>query len=59
VGDSQREDGVTSVGPGAEAPGWQAREGSGVDTSPVVGDGERQVVTCPAGQQRLSWHPQT
>jgi transposase len=57
--DSEREYGVTSVGPGAEDPGWQAREGTGFDTSQVVVDWERQVVTCPAGKQRISWHPQT
>jgi transposase len=57
--ESQRHYGVTIVGPVADDPGWQAREGTGVDTSQFVVDWERQVVTCPAGQQRLSWLPHT
>jgi DDE family transposase len=57
--DSQRHDGVTMVGPVADDPGWQAREGTGFDTSQCVVDWERQVVTCPAAQQRLAWLPHT
>jgi transposase len=57
--DSAREYGVTIVGPVAEDPGWQAREGTGFDKSQFVVDWERQVVTCPAGQQSISWHPHT
>jgi transposase len=57
--DSQRHYGVTRVGPVADDPGWQAREGPGFDTSQFVVDWERQVVTCPAGKQRLSWLPHT
>ena len=57
--DSKREYGVTIVGPVAEDPGWQAREGTGFDKSPCVVDWERQVVTCPAGKQSISWHPHT
>jgi hypothetical protein len=49
--------GVTIVGPVAEDPGWQAREGTGFDKSQFVVDWERQVVTCPAGKQSISWHP--
>jgi transposase len=57
--DSAREYGVTIVGPVAEDPGWQAREGTGFDTSQLVVDWERQVVTCPAGKQHISWRPHT
>ncbi len=57
--DSEREYGVTILGPVAEDPCWQAREGTGFDKSQVVVDWERQVVTCPAGKQSISWHPHT
>lgn len=57
--DSQRRYGVTIVGPVADDPGWQAREGTGFDTAQFVVDWERQVVTCPAGKQSLSWLPHT
>jgi hypothetical protein len=53
--DSQRHYGVTIVGPVADDPGWQARQGTGFDKSQVMVDWERQVVTCPAGKQRISW----
>ena len=55
--DSQREYGVTIVGPVADDPGWQAREATGFDKSQFVVDWERQVVTCPAGKQSISWLP--
>jgi transposase len=57
--DSQRHSGVTMVGPVADDPGWQAREGTGFDTSQFVVDWERPVVTCPAGQQSIAWLPHT
>jgi transposase len=57
--DSQREYGVTIVGPVADDPSWQARAGEGFDKGHFVVDWERQVVTCPAGQQSLSWLPNT
>jgi transposase len=46
-------------GPVAEDPGWQAREETGFDPSPLVVDWERQVGTGPAGQPRIAWRPQT
>jgi hypothetical protein len=55
----QQTDDVAIVGPGAEAPSWQARTGEGFDTSPLLVDGERRVVTDPAGQPRLSGWPNT
>jgi transposase len=57
--DSQREYGVTIVGPVADDPSWQARAGEGFDKGHFVVDWERQVVTCPAGQQSISWLPNT
>ena len=51
---SQQHDGVTIVGPVADDPGWQAREGTGFDKSQFVVSWERQVVTCPAGTQSIS-----
>jgi transposase len=54
---SRREYGVTIVGPVAEDPGWQARAGTGFDKGNFVVDWDRQVVTCPEGQESISWLP--
>jgi transposase len=54
--DSQRQHGVTIVGPVAEDPSWQARSG-GFDKGSFIVDWERRVVTCPAGKQSISWLP--
>jgi transposase len=43
------------VGPLAEEPSWQAWAGEGFAKSRFVVDWERRVVTCPTGQQSLSW----
>jgi transposase len=51
--------GVTIVGPVAEDPSWQAREGAGFDKGSFAVDWEREVVTCPAGKESLSWLPNT
>jgi transposase len=56
--DSQRQHGVTIVGPVAADPSWQAR-GGGFDKGSCIVDWERQVVTCPAGKQSISWLPNT
>jgi transposase len=56
--DSQRQYGVTIVGPVAEDPSWQAR-GGGFDKGSFIVDWERHVVTCPAGKQSISWLPNT
>jgi Transposase DDE domain/Transposase domain (DUF772) len=55
---SQRQHGVTIVGPVAEDPSWQAR-GGGYDKGSFIVDWERRVVTCPAGKQSISWLPNT
>src|SRR3954453_1235289 len=51
--------GVTIVGPVAEDPGWQARAGTGFDKGSFAVDWDREVVTCPAGKESLSWLPNT
>jgi transposase len=56
---SRSEYGVTIVGPVAEDPGWQARAGEGFDKGSFVVDWDRQVVTCPAGKESISWLPNT
>jgi len=53
-----RQYGVTVVGPVAEDPSWQAREG-GFDKGCFIVDWDRRMVTCPAGKQSISWLPNT
>src|SRR5215470_6765975 len=55
---SHRQHGVMIVGPVAEDPSWQARSG-GFDKGSFAVDWERRVVTCPAGQESISWLPNT
>jgi transposase len=55
---SQRQHGVTIVGPVAEDPSWQARSG-GFDKGSFIVDWDHQMVTCPAGKQSISWLPNT
>jgi transposase len=59
VVDSQQTYGMTRLGPVADDPSWQARTGTGFDTSQFVVDWEHPVVTSPMGQQRISWLPHT
>jgi transposase len=47
------------VGPVADDPSWQVRAEQGFDKSQFLVDWERQVVTCPAGKQSISWLPNT
>ena len=54
--DSQQRHGVTIIGPVADDPSWQAREG-GLTKAAFKVDWEREVVTCPAGKQSISWLP--
>jgi transposase len=56
---SLSEYGVTIVGPVAEDPGWPARAGAGFDKGSFAVDWDRQVVTCPAGKESISWLPNT
>src|SRR5260370_4528933 len=55
----RRDSGVTIVGPVAEDPGWQAREGAGFAKGSFAVDWDRKVVTCPAGKESISWLPNT
>src|SRR5512142_72740 len=57
--ESWREYGVALVGPVAEDPSWQARAGEGFDKGSFVVDWDREVVTCPAGKESISWLPNT
>ena len=49
----------TVVGPVADDPSWQAREGEGFAKAAFLVDWERRVVTCPAGKRSISWLPNT
>jgi transposase len=53
--DSQREYGVTIVGPVAEDPSWQAQAGAGFAKANFAIDWQTQTATCPMGKQNLSW----
>jgi transposase len=57
--ESEQQQGVTIVGPVADDPSWQARSADGLTKSQFLVDWDRQVVTCPAGKQSLSWLPNT
>lgn len=57
--DSRQGFGVEIVGPVADDPSWQAREGEGVAKAAFLVDWERRVVTCPAGKRSISWLPNT
>jgi len=53
--DSQREYGVTIVGPVAEDPSWQAQAGAGFAKADFLIDWQTQTATCPTGKPSLSW----
>jgi transposase len=55
--DSQQQYEVTIIGPVADDPSWQARSDDGLSKSQFLVDWDRQVVTCPAGKQSISWLP--
>jgi transposase len=52
---SQREHGVEIIGPVAQDPSWQSRDGVGFDKSAFTIDWDRKVVTCPARKESISW----
>ena len=54
---SQRDYGITLLGPVAADPSWQAKAGAGFDKASFVVDWETHTVTCPAGKQNYSWLP--
>jgi transposase len=57
--DSQQRHGVTIVGPVVDNSSWQAHAEGGLTKAQFLVDWERQVVTCPAGKQSISWLPST
>jgi transposase len=57
--DSRRRHGVTIVGPVADDPSWQARLEDGLTKAAFAVDWDREVVTCPAGKESISWLPST
>jgi transposase len=59
LADSRQRFGVEVVGPVADDPSWQAREGEGFAKAAFLVDWERRVVTCPAGKRSISWLPNT
>ena len=54
---SQRDYGITLMGPVAADPSWQAKAGEGFDKASFLIDWEREVAICPAGKQNYSWLP--
>ena len=56
---SEREYGVSLMGPVAEDPSWQARAGEGFEHSQFRVDWDRQVVMCPQGKESFSFLPST
>lgn len=54
---SQRDYGITLLGPVAADASWQARAGEGFDKASFLIDWEQKRVICPAGKQNHSWLP--
>jgi len=54
---SQRDYGITLMGPVAADPSWQAKAGEGFDKASFLIDWQREVMICPAGKQNYSWLP--
>jgi len=53
--DSERNYGITIIGPVADDPSWQVQAGAGFAKADFVIDWEARTATCPAGKQSLSW----
>ena len=54
---SERDYGVTIVGPVAADPSWQAREGTGYANGAFTINWETHTATCPHGKQSRKWQP--
>lgn len=54
---AQEDYGVKIVGPVADDPSWQARLSPAFAKAQFQVDGERRVVTCPAGKESHPWLP--
>ena len=59
LADSKKQHGVTIVGPVSDDPSWQPCSDDGLTKSQFLVDSDRQVVTCPAGKQSISWLPRS
>ena len=57
--DSQRDHGITVVGPVQADGSWQARTPGGLTSAQFAIDWEAQQVTCPAGKISRRWQPCT
>ncbi len=53
--DSQREYGISLLGPTPADTSWQARAGQGFDIAHFVVDWQAKTVTCPAGHTTSNW----
>jgi hypothetical protein len=53
--DSQRNYGITIIGPVADDPSWQAQAGSGFAKGDFIIDWDARTATCSNGKQSLSW----
>jgi transposase len=54
---SQRDYGITLLGPVAADPSWQAKAAEGFDKASFLIDWEQETVICPAGKKNFSWLP--
>src|SRR5882762_1418090 len=54
---SQRDYGITLMGPVATDPSWQAKAAEGFDKASFLIDWEHETVICPAGKKNYSWLP--
>lgn len=54
--ESRDQYGIDLVGPVHVDPSWQARTPDALDMAQFQVDWERHVVTCPQGEQSVSWH---
>ncbi len=59
LADSQRLFGIDVVGPVSEENNWQAKTPGAFSTAYFAIDWERELVTCPAGQESVHWAKRT
>ncbi len=53
--DSQRDYGITIIGPVADDPSWQAQAGSGFAKGNFMIDWDARTAICPNGKRSFSW----
>jgi transposase len=54
---SQRDYGITLMGPVAADPSWQAKAAEGFDKASFLINWDQETAICPAGKQNYSWLP--